>query len=334
MFQIKIYDVTARIESNDSGFESYIRGSFSPSIVESADLDTGRHEDVIIRIEFQKSGNRMAKEWIEVTEKRNPIVLGSTVRAGEESVYYQYGPYCISVSKEKGVLEIRSLFQMIRRFRLQKAFHQNRIYDYYQSLMRLAIHYPIFHLLELKGWSVLHSSLVCFEDNGVLFTGLNGVGKTTTALSLLPEARILSDNFVLFNGERLFPFPEYIRIPHHVMNFFNLRPTGFRVFGKDQVIMDRDIMKYQPKPAAIIILKRGEKASWREVSRDEAIDYIRAADAFTHEGHRYSHFSFLSKQMNIRYPDCDTYEAILGSFNESIDMIRRKVGGLLGIQYR
>jgi len=333
VFQIKISDVISTIESNDPQFESYVRGSYSPSVIEPIGLDERKYEDIRVSVEFQKSGSKMAKEWIRAAERKNSIVLGSALRTGERSIYYQYGPYCIMVSQENGGLEVKSLFQMIKKFRLQKAFHQNRIYEYYQTLMRLAVHYPIFHLLERKGWSILHSSLICFKDKGVLFMGLNGVGKTTAALSLLPKVKILSDNFVLFDGTRLLPFPEYIRIPHQIMNFFNLKPTGFKIFGKDQVLLDNDIMKYQPKPAAMIVLKRGENTTWQEIDRKDAIDYIEAADAFTHEGHRYSLFSFLGKQISIKYPDCNTYEAILGSFNDSIDMIRKEVGGILGIQY-
>lgn len=333
MFYVKIADVVAKIETDDPDFESYMKGSYSPAVVNLTELPSGKRADIEVDIEFQKSRGKKAREWIKNNEKRNLVILGSAVRAGEESIYYQYGPYCISVNLRDEILEIKSLFQMIRKFRFEKAFHRERIFDHYQALMRLTTHYPIFYLLETKGWTILHSSLVCAGDKGVLFLGLNGAGKTTTALSLLPQAKLLSDNFVLFDGRRLLPFPEYLRIPHNFTSFFHLKCTGVRIFGKDQAIMNGETMKYRPEPVAMVILKRGDKTIWQEMSRDNAIKYIEAADAFTHEGHRYSFFSFFGGWRNTSYPDCDAYEATLGPFEESIEMIRREVGGLLGIQY-
>ncbi len=85
----------------------------------------------------------------------------------------------------------------------------------FQQILRLAVHYPLFWLLEReRRVFVLHGSAVEIGGDGVMFVGLAGVGKSTLALALtaMGHSRFLTDNFLLYDDERVLPFLEMVRV--------------------------------------------------------------------------------------------------------------------------
>ncbi len=62
---------------------------------------------------------------------------------------------------------------------------------------------------------VLHASAVTTEEGAIIFAGLNGVGKTTLALSLissLKDSKLISDNYLLIDRKNAYLSPDTVRV--------------------------------------------------------------------------------------------------------------------------
>jgi len=71
------------------------------------------------------------------------------------------------------------------------------------------------HLERTRGWGLLHASAVTGpQRRAALLSGLGGVGKSTLGLSLLarPGSRLLSDNLLFHDEERVYSCPEPVRL--------------------------------------------------------------------------------------------------------------------------
>jgi len=80
---------------------------------------------------------------------------------------------------------------------------------FYQTIL-----YPIFSLYSLvDNYYLVHGSLIKMKDKHIVLTGLDGVGKSSLSNELaLNNAKILADNFVLFNGEKFIGISMPIRL--------------------------------------------------------------------------------------------------------------------------
>jgi len=84
------------------------------------------------------------------------------------------------------------------------------------KLMYFMVYYPMAWQLERsRGWGLLHASAVAMPSGrAVILSGLGGVGKSTLGLSLLsrPGARLLSDNLIFHDEDRIYSCPEPVRL--------------------------------------------------------------------------------------------------------------------------
>lgn len=92
----------------------------------------------------------------------------------------------------------------------------------FQSFPPYFCYYPAFWLLaQRKKIFPLHGGGVAYKKRGVIFAGLQGVGKSTLLLRMLrhPSARFLSDNVYLHNRNRVFACLETIRLDDASVRF-------------------------------------------------------------------------------------------------------------------
>ena len=84
------------------------------------------------------------------------------------------------------------------------------------KLMYFLVYYPMAWMLERnRGWGLLHASAVVLPSGRtVVLSGLGGVGKSTLGLALLsrPGARLVSDNLMFHDEERIYACPEPVRL--------------------------------------------------------------------------------------------------------------------------
>ena len=87
-------------------------------------------------------------------------------------------------------------------------------YAEYHSMFYDKILFPIFVLYAItSSCFLLHGSLLRLDKKIILVCGLDGVGKSTITSELQRKgAKVLSDNFVLFNGKDVIPLNLAIRL--------------------------------------------------------------------------------------------------------------------------
>jgi hypothetical protein len=85
----------------------------------------------------------------------------------------------------------------------------------YFDLLRYLVHFPIaWTLARRRGWVLVHASAVADGDRALLIAGPGGSGKTTTCVALAARAglRIISENLIFWDGARVHPLCEPIRL--------------------------------------------------------------------------------------------------------------------------
>lgn len=83
------------------------------------------------------------------------------------------------------------------------------------SLIYYLVYFPCAWWLEReRGWTLLHASAIATPEGGLIFSGLPGCGKSTTALASLGQSgwKIVSDNLLFTDGRQVFACPEPMHI--------------------------------------------------------------------------------------------------------------------------
>lgn len=331
MLRFDYLGISALISTQNEAFQDHLRSNYGAflRVVEQGQDQTA---DVIIDVEFVNAGDSKATRWLEETRKKAPWTLGTSLNGGENTIFYHYGPNLICSSRKEDGLHISALFAKTRKFTVSSMMDKSRWHEAFQSIMRLCIHFPMFNLLQQRGYSVLHSSAMAKNGRAVLFFGLNGAGKTTTALGLTPEMTLIADNFLLSDGEFVYGFPETTRISKSTAEACQLEASGKEIYGKFQRDNKLDPADVKAKAVMVVICRRGKETRWDELPRAEALAYVEAADRFLHETHAYSYMTFLAgRKEPDRYPDCPYFMATLGDFQSARRMIREKAGDPHGL---
>lgn len=156
--------------------------------IKAIDIKNINFEDAILGREIQFKNNKL-----------------STIKLSKaQSIKYQYSfsnEIDINISFKRKVLYfLKSL--------LTSKYSLNHIL-FYQTIL-----YPIFSLYAIEdNYSLVHGSLIKIEDKYIVLAGLDGVGKSSLSNELvLKGAKILADNFVLFNGEKFIGLNMPIRL--------------------------------------------------------------------------------------------------------------------------
>ena len=138
------------------------------------------------------------------------------------------------------------------------------------------LYYPVFWYLEyFKHTHVLHASAVKCNNIGVIICGLEGIGKTSLALSLLQEkdSCFLSDNLIFYDDKKVYPCHELTRI--HKGDNEKIWKGKFEKINVSKVAKDF----YSPisiegteglRPKVLIFPQFSSKFIVKEISKSEA----------------------------------------------------------------
>jgi len=158
------------------------------------------------------------------------------------------------------------------------------------------LYYPVFWYLEyFKNAYALHASAVKFAGTGVVFCGLEGIGKTSLALSLLDEkdSYFLSDNLVFCDDKKVYPCYELTRL--HKGESHKLWKGKFEKVNKFKTAKDY----YSPvlveglddiEPKVIIFPQFSSKFAVKEISRLEAVNKAIILSSIPAELNNYSEY--------------------------------------------
>ena len=231
--------------------------------------------------------------------------IGTDAFIKDKECLFGIGRLAVKIADSDGILNV---FACPRRFNNPKTslktfllynFAAKKI-DFF-PLIRMLILFPVFTLLEQeKNIFLLHASAVEFNGRGIIFSGLNSVGKSMMALALTLDkgAKFLTDNFLLFGEDHIYPFPEYIRLRDDAMrliaNISKLENPLTRRYGRNHYILDDKFIAGVICPKILFFPQLSEKKFVRQISKDVAIDRLLLVNDHVKEFHNYNFIGLMS----------------------------------------
>lgn len=179
----------------------------------------------------------------------------------------------------------------------------------WDQLVQYLIYFPVCWFLEReRGLHLLHASCVELRNGAALLPGLSGVGKSTVSMYLLAKmgGRLLSDNLVLYDTQKVYACPEPILLATEGQRLFGLgdprlTATGAPHAHQRQGYHLRDgYRSSEAKPGAVLLLVRTQRAFLRRVSEPETISRILDSNAIAGETLRYLNYSAMMDLVSPR----------------------------------
>jgi hypothetical protein len=195
------------------------------------------------------------------------------------------------------------------------------------SLIYYLVYFPCAWWLEHeRGWTLLHASAVTMAEGGLVFSGLPGCGKSTTALAALsaPGWQIVSDNLLFTDGKQVFAFPEPIHVDGKTRALVGdlagcVRPTGRRFsYQRQDYEITPEAQRSSSTPLALGFLHLGQKTVVQPVDQLSAVRRLMANDCLAREWTAYQESAAAMHQVWPTVGDCERRWANLTALTCSI----------------
>ena len=171
------------------------------------------------------------------------------------------------------------------------------------ALIYYLVYFPWMWWLEReRGWTLLHAGAVTAPvgsgtfgpQDGMIFSGLPGCGKSTTTLAFLnqPEWQIVSDNLLFTNGQRAFACVEPIHVDERTRALVGdggtlrerVRATGRRFsHGRQDYEVTAAARALSTNPSALGFLHVGREMTIRRLAADDSARRLLANDHLAKE---------------------------------------------------
>ena len=235
---ISLHGVICRLEADQPAFLDFARRHLFGLFEFENEPGPGLHSEagVVARLHWDAAPS---SDWRHGTERQwGRRIFQSGARLLQSEVLplpgLQLEAGWMSATKPAGdVLRLEAYYQPASR--LQRfAQRMGLTAEVHHALIYYLVYFPLIYILgQTRGCYLLHAAAVTYPSGasslagatqpaetspapgpGWLLAGLPGSGKTTFALSLLanPQARLLSDNLVLFDERRVYALPESIHL--------------------------------------------------------------------------------------------------------------------------
>jgi hypothetical protein len=199
------------------------------------------------------------------------------------------------------------------------AFRQQR----FSTILYYMIYYPVFWALQRQGLCLLHAGAVDLAGTGIVFCGFPGCGKSTLSLGLLavPGARLLSDNIIFYDREKVFSCPEPVLADERSLKLVAnasslLRSLGWQHgYGRSWHHVDSGRLVEQTVPRLFFFVGLGQKTAVRRLSREEACQRCDSANLIAKEIRRYLVYRSVLGLLNtasLQQNNMSTMRALLG----------------------
>jgi len=207
--------VRLEVTTNHAPWHRYLAAHFGPLV---RPTPSGAGADIIIRAAWEDQRWRERSMRAEQSERFPDRLGGSIVASADASCWVQ---------KLKGSRRLRLTASWEgKRLRLDGTYRRKALKETLktwqgdsgvQQLFELTyplIYYPLWYYLEAnEGRHVAHASAVARHDKATVFSGLEGIGKTTLALACVGAgATLMADNLIWYDDQRVVGVPEPIRL--------------------------------------------------------------------------------------------------------------------------
>jgi hypothetical protein len=214
-------------------------------------------------------------------------------------------------------------------------YEQKTFFD----LMRYLVLFPIaWHLERTRGWGLIHASAVADRHGAILVAGPGGAGKTTTCIGLAAREgiRLVAENLVFCDGQRIYPVLEPVRLTDESLRLLGDRANGLRPLPgslkrKAMFQLDGAGTEGGVPTRAVFVPKFSPKGFVEPLSPGIACELLLAANRLTLEVNDYYWYS---AALDLMWPKADNSAAALAVFqrlSESADSFMLGIDRTAGV---
>lgn len=240
-----VYGVSIRFQTTNCEFSEFVAENYS---VFSADSTNQPDITVTFTPESMERASQASSDHSH---------LGNNVYISENSIFWKnnFG-FRVLVEDQSSQIEVFGYHQ-----ELIEGQERSERYKNYQRCMRWILHYPLFTLFQYRrDWGILHGAAVTNGQQTVVLCGLNKIGKSTLATYLCCERGydLITDNYLLYDGEQIYAFPELLRLDERSIEMYNLTPLWeHKIYEKFHILPKELGIQTQAIPDAFFILTQG-----------------------------------------------------------------------------
>lgn len=171
----------------------------------------------------------------------------------------------------------------------------------YVILIYYLVYFPLFYSLYLnRGWHLFHAGAVENDGSGWIFAGLPGSGKSTFTLSLLsrPGVKLLSDNLLMFDENRVYACPEPLHLGRESIEIVDKAVSSSLYDSRRKFSHERrdyrlgeDRRSWGIEPKSLLFLGLAEKSAHRRLTGKLALERLAGFDRMAKEVNAYEQFA-------------------------------------------
>lgn len=171
----------------------------------------------------------------------------------------------------------------------------------YFSLMNYLFYYPLFWYLEnFRNWTPIHASAIETTYGGVMIGGLGRNGKTTLCATILQnaDARLISENIVLTDGEHLYPCFKPIHLNGKNLKMLSEKFQGLRKMRLSKGLKERSLnhfdltnMPIGIRSAALFLPNFSPQCYIKRIVPEIAVEKLLAVNRLTPEIDNYYRYA-------------------------------------------
>lgn len=189
----------------------------------------------------------------------------------------------------------------------------------FQNIIKTEIEQVLLNLLtNKKNLICLHAAAVEKNGKSLIFSGLNGVGKSTLAQYLTKNKgyKYFGDNYILVGSKNVYKSPDLIRLSDKSIKYLNVNSIQGFGFGKNIIKSNNVSNQTKATLSEIYLVNRGKKYSNKK-ENSTLLDTILKYQYLENEDVTNSKLSYiLNKKANIKLDRIIFTKLILHSFND------------------
>ena len=192
----------------------------------------------------------------------------------------------------------------VRRWSQRGALRRRR----FTTLLYYLVYYPCWWWLEhMRDVHPIHAAAVTTDAGAILLAGASGVGKSTlaVALAMTPRARLLSDSFVLHNGDDVWAVREPILLDAWSRRWLRnaaeqLQPIdGSFGLQRRGYLLPAARLSEGGRAVLVLFPRRTSQPFVRRISSEQAHHRLSAADLIINDLRRYWAFAAVLEQLQF-----------------------------------
>lgn len=287
---LNVHGIETSVITGVPEFAQFVRANYHP-------FKTDAVENPEINVEFSLDAGERAAEI-----GHSLYGTGMGLAVGNDRLYWEneFGFRVLLTVGNSGNFDILAFHKDLLREQGSEEKYQN-----FQRSMRWAIHFPIFSLLRAShGWQLMHASAVARNGKAIILCGLNKVGKSTLAMFLhqIQGYELMSDNFLLVGPQKVYAFPEAVRMSRESMDHLNLDTDGRpKIYGKYHVNIENNALNLEAHPKACFLVTRGKELALAKIDASQGWSTLEGMHAILGEFPESSYLALLPFVDAVRF---------------------------------